>query len=312
MKLNASVIGAGISGVSAACSLLSKGCSVTLYEKSRGFGGRCASKRREGHVIDHGAQYFTLRDSRFSEAVREAAGEAILKLDAPILNRNTGEVLADTGRFFHREGNSRLARDLGKKISMIPNTPIEDGRALLRKEGGDFDCVVSTAPWPQTAQLFGVSSTWDYVPCLTVLLDYQAEWPGRTREYYAISDRSSALQWSACENHKPGRIAAGSTVLVAQMSETFSRKFLESPLEELPDRVRPLVEETWELPSNAFSKSLAHRWRFARVHHPMPPVELPRGLFFAGDALTGSRVEDAWLAGSTIAGQISDQFLISR
>ena len=299
MSLEIAIIGAGMAGVSAAHALKARGCTVTLFEKSRGFGGRCATKRWEGHTVDHGAQYFTIRDERFRAAVQAASGDALMKLQAPVRDVAGGE-LPDSRRLFHRDGNSRLVRDLARGLDVKTETTIERAENLLRRAGGEFDHVVSTAPFPQTARLFEMDAAFDYVPCLTVLLAYRGEWLGRTRECYAISDHRGPLAWSACENHKPGRIAPGNTVMVAQMSEDFSREHLERAPDEFAARVRPLVEKRWKLPAETFATTLGHRWRYARVARAMQPVEFAPGLHFAGDALTSSRIEDAWLAGAAV------------
>lgn len=299
MSLKIAIIGAGMAGVSAANALKASGCTVTLYEKSRGLGGRCATKRWEGHVVDHGAQYFTIRDECFRAAVQVASGDVLMKLQAPVLDETGGE-LPDSGRWFHRDGNSRLVRDLARGLDVKAETTIERAENLLRRAGGEFDHVISTAPFPQTARLFEMDAAFEYAPRLTVLLAYRGEWLGRTRECYAISDHRGPLAWSACENHKPGRIAAGQTVMVAQMSESFSREHLERTPDEFAATVRPFVEERWKLPAGSFTCALGHRWRYARVARAMQPVELPPGLHFTGDALTSSRLEGAWLAGATI------------
>jgi renalase len=301
MSPNIAIIGAGIAGVSAANALIARGCTVTLFEKSRGFGGRCATKRWEGHTIDHGAQYFTIRDERFRAATRAASGDAVMKLKAPVLDE-MGRELTDSGRWFHRAGNSCLVRDLARGLVVKTETTIERAENLLRRAGGEFDHVVSTAPFPQSARLFEINAAFDYVPCLTVLLDYRGEWIGQTRERYAVSDHRGPLAWSACENHKPGRVAAGHTVMVAQMSESFSRAHLERTPEEFAAMVLPLIEERWNLPAGDFIAALGHRWRHARVAQPLEPIELPPGLHFTGDALTSSRIEAAWLAGADAGG----------
>ena len=294
------IIGAGLAGIAAARGLTSRGAEVTLFEKSRGYGGRCASKRWENHVVDHGAQYFTMREEAFRTAAAAASGAALLRMEAPVLDENDAP-LPDSGRWFHRDGNSRLARDLAKGLTVRTETTVEDARGLLKTNGGDFDHVISTAPWPQTARMFGLDSVPSYIPCLAVLLAYRGEWLGRTRDAYAISDHHSALAWTACENHKPGRVADGFTVIVAHMSEPFSREHLERPPAEYPALVQERVEERWKLPSGALAASLGHRWRLARVSSPLTPPPLSHGLHFVGDALRSSRVEDAWLAGHDFA-----------
>jgi hypothetical protein len=70
--LHFAVIGAGMAGVAAARTLLQAGHRVTLIEKSRGFGGRMSTRRTEFGGFDQGAQYFTVRDSRFARALLTA------------------------------------------------------------------------------------------------------------------------------------------------------------------------------------------------------------------------------------------------
>ena len=305
MSLRIAVIGAGLAGVGIARELAGRGMEVVLFEKSRGLGGRCAAKRWEGHVIDHGAQYFTIRDERFRRAVQAASGKRVTELIAPVVCAGSGEPEnSSEARWFHGDGNSRLVRDLAHGLEVQFGAEIGDARPLLRANGGGFDHVVSTAPWPQTARLFGLEpGASGYVPCLTVLLAYHGVWPGRTRSVYAFRDRDPAavLAWSACENHKPDRIAPGFTVLVAQLGEAFSREHLERPAEEYPELVRSLVEGQWEISGGALAAALGHRWRYARVTAPLPIPDLPRGLHFVGDARRASRVEDAWLAGVEFA-----------
>lgn len=70
--MHVAVVGAGMAGVAAARTLLQAGHRVTLIEKSRGFGGRMSTRRTEFGGFDHGAQYFTVRDSRFARALLTA------------------------------------------------------------------------------------------------------------------------------------------------------------------------------------------------------------------------------------------------
>ncbi len=300
MNQKIAIIGAGMAGVAAGRALQAQGYEITLFEKSRGYGGRCATKRWEGHIVDHGAQYFTLRDERFRAAVEASSGSALQRLSAPVLDES-GAPWPDSGRWFHRDGNNRLVRDLAQGLELRTEQTISDATALLQRHGGAYAHVISTAPWTQTAALFGLETTFTYIPCLTVLLAYDGTGLGRAAEAYAISDRSAPLAWSACENHKPGRISPGQTVFVAQLSEAFSRTHLEPPLEAYPELVRPLVEARWELPAAQFRAALGHRWRFARIQSPLILPQLPDDLHFAGDALTASRLEDAWRAGTELA-----------
>ncbi|MDQ5980522.1 MAG: renalase, partial [Verrucomicrobiota bacterium] len=63
------VIGAGLSGLLLARALQARSTGVVVLEKSRGFGGRLATKRVGEVVFDQGAQFITVRDPVFAAEV---------------------------------------------------------------------------------------------------------------------------------------------------------------------------------------------------------------------------------------------------
>ena len=74
------LIGACIAGLSCAVQLQQAGLEVSLFERSRGAGGRMSTRRCEDWQCDHGAQYFTARhpDFRAEVARWQQAGVAAL------------------------------------------------------------------------------------------------------------------------------------------------------------------------------------------------------------------------------------------
>ena len=66
------VIGAGMCGISCASYLQKNGFGVTIFEKSRGIGGRMASRRINEQVsVDHGAQYIKPYSKNFLHLLEE-------------------------------------------------------------------------------------------------------------------------------------------------------------------------------------------------------------------------------------------------
>ncbi|MBS4103988.1 FAD-dependent oxidoreductase, partial [Tsukamurella paurometabola] len=59
------IIGAGLSGLSAALHLLGAGHQVTVVERSPQVGGRAGTERVRGHVIDPGASVLTMPELVF-------------------------------------------------------------------------------------------------------------------------------------------------------------------------------------------------------------------------------------------------------
>ena len=64
-KFDVAVIGAGIAGLWTCKKLRSAGFKVALIDKSRGLGGRMATRRAGTLQFDHGAQFFTASKPAF-------------------------------------------------------------------------------------------------------------------------------------------------------------------------------------------------------------------------------------------------------
>ena len=68
------IVGAGLAAISCARTLVQAGHRITLFEKSKGVGGRMSTRRSPFGTFDHGAQYFTVRDPRFALALETSPG----------------------------------------------------------------------------------------------------------------------------------------------------------------------------------------------------------------------------------------------
>ncbi len=69
MTSRVAVVGAGISGLGCARTLVNAGLKVTVFDKGRTPGGRLATKRVGSFAFDTGAQYFTARSEVFRTEV---------------------------------------------------------------------------------------------------------------------------------------------------------------------------------------------------------------------------------------------------
>ena len=70
------IIGAGLAGLSAARALTAAGHTPVVFEKSRGLGGRLATRRTEFGPIDHGAPGIPENVAIDGEAWHTAAEQA--------------------------------------------------------------------------------------------------------------------------------------------------------------------------------------------------------------------------------------------
>ena len=72
------IIGSGISGLAAARTL-NKIADITIFEKSRGIGGRIATRRANPFTFDHGAQYFLVKNADFKSFVSPYIKSGVVK-----------------------------------------------------------------------------------------------------------------------------------------------------------------------------------------------------------------------------------------
>jgi renalase len=178
------VIGAGIAGLSCATALAQAGAAVTLYEKSRGPGGRMSTRRGEDLQCDHGAQYFTASDPAFRAEVSrwEHAGAAAPW--TPRLQVLGGAVVRhpdpSVQRFVGTPSMVAPARLLANGLHVVAQTTIaglqRDGRdwRLSCSERGSlpdrYDAVLLAIPAPQAAALVRSPA-----PALAVGCEWDAE-----------------------------------------------------------------------------------------------------------------------------------------
>lgn len=261
--------------------------------------------------MDHGAQYFTMHSAAFASAMKDLCGETLETLGAPIRNLESGETWGGPDRYYRTDGNNRIGKallgNLPIRMETLVKTPIRSSSNRWIVEGEQFDSIVTCAPWPQTLGLLGLPEDCaSYAPCLTALFAYRGRWAGNSRDTYAFSSETSPLKWSACENHKTGRVSGDETVFVAQASPGFSREYLEADPGEWSELLRQQLEGIWFLRADTLVDRMTHRWRYARLSNVAPAAvaELPPGFFVAGDACSESRLESVWNSGRETAGSV--------
>lgn len=82
------VIGAGLAGLACARKLKDAGADLVVIEKSRGLGGRIATRRAEdGWRFDHGAQFVTARSEAFRALMQESAAARTVERWRPLMAR---------------------------------------------------------------------------------------------------------------------------------------------------------------------------------------------------------------------------------
>lgn len=317
------VVGAGVSGLVCARALVDGGIAVRLFEKARGPWGRLATRRSDaGAGWDFGAQYFTVRDSRFEVEVRRLESEGlvspwegrIVALDAERRARPVG----GGTRWVGVPGMSALGLALGRGLEIATGVrvgrvePRGEGLAVLDTAGlelGVFPAVVLALPAPQAASLVreadpALSAALEAVPmepCWAALLETPARvelaWDGAFTE-----TASEVLGWVARDSSKPGRKEGERWVLHARPD--WSARHLEDGAEDVASSLRAAFQDL--VGGRVEGRLETHRWRYARGASPVhgPLVGASGRVVACGDWAAGGRVEGAWLSGLAAAAEV--------
>lgn len=313
MNFDAIVIGAGWAGLTAATRLGQAGLRVLVLEKSRGPGGRSATRRVEAAAFDHGAQYFTARSGAFGRQLQQWRDAGLVAPWRPRLatlgGRGEHKDPDAVSRFVAVPGMNAVCRHLAEGLecrygAKVTGLQFDRGWTVTLADGERLQAgrLLLTAPPRQSAALLGASdplhrtlATVEFAPCLAAMLSFDDDFdPGFDAAFVNLD---SALGWIACNSSKPGRTGRD---WVLHATPEWSSEHLEMPLE---DVAAPLLEAFAELldrPPPRPAQALGHRWRYALALAPREEGLLSdpeRALAVAGDWLSGSRIEGAWMSG---------------
>lgn len=304
------IIGAGLAGLACGRALQAAGHMPVLLDKSRGVGGRLATRRAEGGLsFDHGAQFVTARTRGFNDVLESArqAGCA-----APWDTGDPEVQIVGTPGMNGIAKHMAAGLDIKLGIAARAVTPVADGWRI-DIDDGYWTCkkVVLTLPAAQAGVLLGdrnplaqALSAAEMAPCFALMACFEDEVSAR---FTARRDPEDVLDWIALNRSKPGR--AGPPCWVAHASPGWSKEHLERSLEEITALMLPLLCNRLGVDPASASHVAAHRWRYARVTSALgaPFASDAAGTLFAGgDWCLGARAECAWESGIAIARKITD------
>ncbi len=310
--MKVAIIGAGMAGLTAASILQSAGAQVTVFDKSKGTGGRLASRYIDKGWVDHGAPYFSAERPYLIDFLQQQLPAENLTFWQPPA---TGHLQADERlQAVGDPRNSAITRGLLTGKNFYPSTRISrlsacaDGWQLFNDEGallGIWPQLVVAVPAPQALELLR-----DQRPLAEQIRAARMEpcWVAAVRTKKTIKDLAevSVYQHPVIRRvvHNSGKPRRNNTnVYLIQATKGWSQ----AHLEETEEKIGRILELNFRslVAAGVDSELLfAHRWRFAFTETALGKPFLwdeHLHLGVCGDWCLGRRVEDAWQSGADLA-----------
>lgn len=327
------VVGAGVAGLSCARALREQGADVRILEKSRGVGGRCATRRIEGQSVDHGLAFYHGDDPGFLSALHTVESESPLLWPRHVVGEGAPcqprTFRADQQRIAFASGVSTFPKQLTRGVSVdlaTRATRIDldgDLLAVATESGQRYRArsVVLALPAGQTVGLLrtveasasddlsaatellaGVSM----VRCLTLIAGYPVGSPAPEWDVW-YPQGSDILQTMSQDSRK--RPAPAQPVFVFQRRPRWSVEHWDDALAAWTGA---MLSAARSLCGDWITRPIwtdTQRWRYARLAGGdtlTVPLLLRLGngcrIGIAGEAMAeGGGVQAAWLSGQRMA-----------
>ncbi|MGY9104976.1 MAG: NAD(P)/FAD-dependent oxidoreductase [Alphaproteobacteria bacterium] len=313
------VIGAGPCGLTCAWQLKAAGFAPTIFEKSRGIGGRLATRwGSNGRTFDHGAQYVTAHTPSFKAALDNFVTLGSAQSWRPSQQNQKSPSGEDW--IVGIPGMTDLVRPLAKDIDIRFSTEVVAIERHLGswqikthsdQDGEVFDIVIVTVPAPQVQALLAAANEFksqlegvSIAPCRALLVSFKTP----TRVAFDVwRVESKDISWIARNSSKPKRNAATECWIIHASSSWSALNFKLDP-DEAALKLFNLLEVLLDRDLPEVHDSVSHSWRYALTTSPLGNPFLSsndKTLFVGGDWCLGSRVECAYESGIAIAGELT-------
>ena len=321
MTQKIAIIGAGLSGLTAAHHLKHAG-HVSLFDKSRGVGGRMSTRYAEAYEFDHGAQYFTAREPRFQAAIETAIEQGIVApWQGRALYQKGPNLEPDTGgdRFVGTPRMNSWAKALAEGLNITLDARVsklsqDSGQWTLTFEDGasqgGFNHVICAVPSVQAIDL--LPETFSGMAALKATkmdacFALMAGWDERHDfGWDSLRVVDNAIGWMAVNSSKPDR-HKNVTCLMVHAAPDWSNLYAKADRAWVKTEIEAAASALCGIDINTAPHRTLHCWLYASASvSPKQAVffDAKMGLAACGDWCLGGRVEGAYLSGLAAANAI--------
>lgn len=282
------MLGAGVAGASVARALVVAGHAVRVFDKSRGPGGRLATRRiewvdRQGQAtttrLDHGAIGIGARSAAFRDFIEQAVGAGGLAEWTPRLSTGSLPLEGDGRLWVPVPDMPSLCRGLLEGLAASWSFAVDgldkDAAGWQLRAGGErhperFDAVVLAIPPAQAAPLLAPhrldwardAAVVAMQPCWTLMGVATA--PEPALDWDLARPPTGPLAWVIRDESRRGRArVAGRAHWVVHARADWSRQYLEQPTEWVQAQMQAALAEFLGQPVDWWHCTV-HRWRYAQ------------------------------------------------
>jgi len=317
------IIGAGISGLTAAMNL-GESADITLYEKSRGAGGRVCTRYTDSYNFDHGAQFFTARTPQFKQFLKPLIEAGIIDnwnarfievRDNTIINRRQWN--DDHPHYVGVPTMSSIGQHLAKNLNIKLNTEVSIRKSTMGwevisfdgKVSGHYDWVISTIPAEQSLRLLpGYFAHYEALKqkkmlgCYSLMLGFDE---ALDLGWDAAQLSGTDISWISVNSSKPGR--PNDYSLLVHSTNNWAEHHLDDDMDTVKQHLCSQVVGI--IGQNVYSAKHVglHRWRYANIPRQDKNtlfIDPASKLAACGDWCKKGRIEAAFRSGFDLANEI--------
>ena len=321
------IIGAGLSGLTAAINL-DRTADITLFEKSRGAGGRICTRYVDSYNFDHGAQFFTARSAEFKQFLKPLIKSGVIDnwkarwievKDNRIINRQQWN--DDLPRYVGVPSMSSIGKYLSKNLNIKLNTEVSiekspKGWNIIGYDGEVFDhydWVISAIPAEQSLKLLpDYFSHYDALKqkkmfgCYSLMLGFNE---ALDLDWDAAQLTGTDVSWIAVNSSKPGRPDDYS--LLVHSTNDWAEEHLDDDMDAVKEYLCSQLAKI--IGQNVYSAQHIdlHRWRYANIpkqDQNILFIDPESKLAACGDWCKKGRIEEAFRSGFDLAKEMNNLF----
>ncbi|BAW96586.1 FAD dependent oxidoreductase, putative [[Synechococcus] sp. NIES-970] len=275
--LDVAIIGAGLAGIHCGQQLQAKGLKVALFDKSRGIGGRLATRRVADQSLDHGLSYWEIGGEHTAALTKKLTALGLLQswsvATTASVDPKDWQTLVGEHRWMAPDGMTAIAKYLAQDLvihrgqQLTTLQPMANHWVLTFAQGETVTAkqVVLALPLPQVITLtYSFITVRDrppevfYDPALSLMVGYGGlnldfPWQGLHLTKHPL--------WRTISREGEKRSPSNMT-LVCQTTGSFASAYLDrADLAPVASQLLENLQTLFHLPQPLWWQ--IHRWRYA-------------------------------------------------